>query len=187
MIVVSFVSKSTRGKLYRSLWLASVSQSLPSAKFRSELRLSYHSHAHMHTWATDQEPLEEEWHFLNTFEGILLLPGWVHQAWEEISTRYPTQTFISCLHRLWAKANKWQYRPKVYAWFPSLHLAILHKKLLTFKIFLCHGHRSSHSSLHPSPQKGYKLLVIKNPGLYQWVIHFQPHGTPCKFWKVLMW
>lgn len=39
-VVVSFVSKSTRGKPSRSLRLVSFSQSLPPAKFRSELSLS---------------------------------------------------------------------------------------------------------------------------------------------------
>lgn len=60
MVVVSFVSESTRGKLQKSLWLVNFSESIPSGKFGSDHSPSYHSHAHTHTWDVDEEPLERE-------------------------------------------------------------------------------------------------------------------------------
>lgn len=60
MVVVSFVSESTRGKLERSLWLVNFTESIPSGKFRSDVSPSYHSHALTHTWDVDEEPLEQE-------------------------------------------------------------------------------------------------------------------------------
>lgn len=50
---------------------------------------------------------DQKWHSLHIFEGVLLPPGWVHQAWEEISTRHSHLNIHKPLAQALGCQSKW--------------------------------------------------------------------------------